>query len=104
MELINKNLKVSRRDFGRYIGLTAFLPLLSGTKSTIPDLQNSTVPEAKTQSAFDTITGRMLTEEEKHLVAKFFEGYDKLMANIKGKDLPVDLAPAFLPKYPNKKK
>jgi hypothetical protein len=103
MELIKKNLKVSRRDFGKYVGLTALLPILSGKNNTIPYIKNLTASEVKTQTTIDTIAGRTLSEEEKQFVSKFFEGYNKSMVDIRRKDLHVDLAPAFIPKYPNKK-
>lgn len=94
---------MNRRSFSKYLGAVALLPTVLKPSEAIASIQN--VQEISQSETFvpDLIAGRKLSEEEKLWVAEFFKNFNKSMTDIRTTDLPHDLIPAFIPKYPPKK-
>ncbi len=95
---------MNRRSFGKYIGVAALMPTVLKPKETLADLKILQEGISETHTSIpDVIAGRLLSEEEKLWMTEFFKNFDKSMADIRSMDLPHDLIPAFIPKYPPKK-
>lgn len=95
---------MNRRTFSKYIGAVALVPTVLKPTDAVASIQN--VQEGISQSETlipDLIVGRKLSDEEKLWMADFFNNFDKSMMDIRATDLPHDLMPAFIPKYPAKK-
>lgn len=95
---------MNRRSFGKYLGVVTLIPTVLKPTEAIASFQN--VQEDIFQSNTlvpDVIAGRTLSEEEKLWMAEFFKNFDESMKAIRSTDLPHDLIPAFIPKYPPKK-
>lgn len=95
---------MNRRSFGKYLGAVALIPTVLKPTEAFTNL--NIVQEEISQSYTsipDVIAGRRLSDDEKLWMAEFFKNFDKSMTDIRAMDLPHDLIPAFIPKYPPKK-
>ncbi|MBU1298014.1 MAG: hypothetical protein KJ963_04490 [Bacteroidetes bacterium] len=95
---------MNRRSFSKYLGAVALMPTVLKPSEAITSIQN--VQEGISKQAAlvpDVIAGRKLSEDEKLWMAEFFKNFDKSMMDIRATNLPHDLMPAFVPKYPPKK-
>ncbi len=95
---------MNRRSFSKYLGAVAFIPSILKPTETIAGFQNDPTDISTSNILIpDVIAGRTLSEEEKMWMAEFFKNFDESMKPIRATDLPHDLMPAFIPKYPPKK-
>ncbi len=97
-----KEVLMNRRSFSKHLGAVALIPAILKPTEVMRSIQN-VQEEVSKQDTPDLIAGRMLSEEEKLWMAEFFKNFDKSMIDIRAMNLPHDLIPAFIPKYPPKK-
>lgn len=95
---------MNRRSFSKYLGAVALMPtVLKPTEAIANNINVQEEVSIQGTITPDLITGRKLSDEEKLWMAEFFKNFDKSMTDIRATNLPHDLMPAFIPKYPAKK-
>jgi hypothetical protein len=95
---------MNRRSFSKYLGAVALIPTVLKPTEAIANLKIVQEGISQTYTSIpDVIAGRMLSDDEKLWMAEFFKIINKSMADIRAMELPHDLIPAFIPKYPPKK-
>ncbi|MDI6803681.1 MAG: hypothetical protein QME58_07525 [Bacteroidota bacterium] len=95
---------MNRRSFGKYLGAVALIPAVLKPTEAIASFKNVQEGISQTHTSIpNVIAGRMLSDDEKLWMSEFFKNFDESMKAIRATDLPHDLIPAFIPKYPPKK-
>ncbi|RCK72232.1 MAG: hypothetical protein IGBAC_0578 [Ignavibacteriae bacterium] len=92
---------MNRRNFSKLIGATAFLPAFIQPPFNLLKL-DAKQTNGEIKFLPDELYGRKLSAEEKIWLENFYKNYEKSKAELQNIELPIELLPAFIPKYPMK--